>query len=627
MGTGCRLDGRTGIAVPGAVDKGVEESDKIMSNSCEQRHLLLDLAAGRLSAEERAAVETHVAACSQCRTEMESLQSLHQALGRARKAMACDLSAEQAQSVLSEARLILKDRNAAVVCRINAIRRQARRNNLRSLWRQMLVPAAAAVVVFGIIALITRYSTPSAPQNATAIKRLYAQAKNIVTVQDIQQLQAVTRRSLDEAIAKTAPNVADVGHLQLIHYIAQHPRDPDQIDDIHFLLALLKANERREAQPVARIEPDFWDILASLENRAMAAPVAAEAPWLVEVRGLLLAGKYEQAYQKLSGADATRVHPLTAYAAIRAQRQKEAARVLEALTELERSESPLVSLLWAELALENQRYDTAIRHYTLAAKKESSLWFQAGYLCKYELGDETQAGAFFGRSGDPRIAAHVASRFQRDVSLARHEMPLLDQNFDTFPLGSVPKDWTLIPTHAGEYRIDQVDGSNVLRLNEIGYHGAKLCTGFPGWTNYTLVCDFKFLRRDQGASLQLAVYEIGITRYVLGLQDRSAVVINNRVNDNDTPASQRVTLPESIESGRWWRAEIRVENVDPSRTRLSATVWPREAERPAKPQVVWTDDAGAGGTPLQRGPVAMRVTEAEVAFDNISVTSNDITQP
>ncbi len=604
-----------------------------MNNPCEQQHLLLDFAAGRLSAKERAAVQAHLAGCSRCRDEMASLSSLHQALGRAKKALTCDLSAEQAQAVLNEARLILDDRQAAVVCRLNAIRRQARRNNVRSLWRRMLVPAAAAVVMLGIVALITRYSTPSAPQNAPAIKRLYAQAKNIVTVQDILQLQTVAQRSLDEAIVKTSPNVADVGHLQLIHYITQHPRDPDQIEDIHFLLALLKANERREAPSAARAERDVWDVLASLENRAMASTaaaspgIAAESPWRTEVGGLFLAGRYEQAYRMLSGAEATRVHPLTAYAAIRAQRQKEAAQVLEALTELERAESPLVSLLWAELALENQRYDTAIRHYTTAAKKESSLWFQAGYLCKYELGDETQAGAFFGRSGDPRIATHVASRFQRDVSLARHEMPLLDQNFDSFPLGAVPKDWTLIPTHAGEYRIDQVDGSHVLRLNEIGYHGAKLCTGFPGWTNYTLSCDFKFLRRDHGASLQLAVYEIGITRYVLSLQDQSAVIINHRVNNDDAPASPRVTLPGNIESGQWWRAEVRVENLEAHCTRLSATVWPRDAERPVRPQIVWIDDAGTGGTPLQRGPVAMRVTEAEVAFDNITVTPNDIARP
>ena len=592
-----------------------------MSDVCDRHHLLLDLAAGRLAEGQRAAVEAHVAHCADCRANLDALRPLNDALNHLRQVTTHDLPEPRAQALLQEARLILDARNDAVACRINLIRRQARRHSLRTLWQRMLVPAAAAVLVLAAITLIDRYGTTPADQPEAAIRHLYADAKNILTVEDIADLEPVSRQSLDEAMAHLTPSPADVGNLQLIHYITQRAVDPDQIADIHFLLALLKANEPSARSAAAGW--DLWEALASLENRASAADDGA---WLTDARRLLRAARYEEAYQQLSATEAAKLHPLTAYAAIRANRLAEARRLLEALV-LERCDPRLVDLLWAELAMESDQYETAIRHYVGAAESDSRFWFQAAYLCKYELNDHTLAGKFFGRTGDQRVATHVARRFGSDVSRARHEMQMLDQDFEGYPVGSVPGDWRLSPTHAGEYRIDRIEGSNVLRLNELGYHGAKLFTGYPGWNNYTLACDFKFLRRDSGANLQIGVYEFGVNRYALGLAGNSAQVINNRSDDSDQPAIAPVTLPGNIESGHWWRAELRVENLDKNRTRLTATVWPRDAERPDRPQIVWTDAAEPSDQSLQQGLVALRVTEAEVVFDNISVAPNDDAKP
>lgn len=599
-----------------------------MSDVCDRHHLLLDLAAGRLTEGERSAAEAHLAQCPECRTELDGLRRLNDDLGHLRQVTACDLSEERAKALLDEARLMLDARNDAVTCRIDLIRRRARSRSLWTLARRMLIPAAAAAVILSALMLFGHFGPSQAPPEYPAMAYLYADAKDVLTLEDIARLEPVARRALDEAMANVGPEPADVGNLQLIHYITLRAVDPGQIADIHFLLALLKANEPFVPPVAARW--DVWDALASLENRASAVAVTstnADVPWLTSVRKLLRAGRYEDAYQQLSGAEATRLHPLTAYAAIRADRQAEARRLLEALVELERCDPRLVDLLWAELAMESQQYETAIRHYVGAAESDSHFWFQAAYLCKYELGDNALAGKFFGRTGDQRVATHVARRFNSDVSRARQEMQMLDQNFEGYPVGSVPSDWRLIPTHAGEYRIDRLEDSNVLRLNELGYHGAKLFTGYPGWNNYALACDFKFLRHDRAADLQLAVYEFGINRYALNLAGNVAQVVNNRTDDADRPAAARASLPASVESGQWWRAEVRVENLDKSRTRLTVTVWPRDAQRPDKPQIIWTDDAGANAQSLQQGLVALRVTEAEVAFDNISVAPNDDPKP
>jgi tetratricopeptide (TPR) repeat protein len=590
-----------------------------MNRLCDQHHLLLDYAADRLTPERRAEVETHLEVCPDCRTGLAETRQLSADLARLQQDGATDMSEPRAKALLAEARAMLNARRDAVTFRLSNIRQKARRRNRWALVRRMLIPAAVAAAVFVAITVVGRHVDRQG-EPVAAIRYLYADAGKILTVEDIVDLEPVARRALDEAMAEVHPDISQVANLQLVHYITLQARDPGQIDDIHFLLSLLQANERRNSTAAA--DRDIWDLLAGLENRALAAD---GINWLDNVRRLLRADRYEDAYQYLVRRDLTRVHPLTVYAAVRAGRPAEAQQLLEAMVEMEHSDPRLIQLLWAELSLEQERYDLAIRHYITAAESDSRFWFQAAYLSKYELNDDVLAGELFERTGDLRVIAHITRRFKPDVRRARmaNDNELLAEDFDDFPVGSVPGNWKLTPTHAGEYSIARVDESNILKLNELGYTGAKLYTGYPGWNNYTLSCDFKFLRRNKGADLQLAVYERGVNRYGLNLSGNVAQLIHKRYNDTAGPADARTQLPKRVDAGQWWRVVVRVDNLSDRQTRISATVWQRGAPQPEAPQIVWTETSALGERPLQQGMVALRLTEAEVAFDNVHINAND----
>lgn len=494
-----------------------------------------------------------------------------------------------------------------------------------TLWRRMLIPAAAALILAALIPLAENagWFGRAEPAQHPAITHLFADARHLVTLDDITGLEPVARRAMDEAMAELNPDVASVANIQLIHYITLRAVEPGQADDIYFLLALLQ-DQRADKPAAVVLRRSRWHTLAGLGTTACAAtPVA----WLHDVRRLLSSGRYEDAFQMLAASDATRIQPLTAYAAIRADRPDDARQLLEALIEMERGDQRLVALLWAELAMAEQQFDLAVRHYVNAAESDSRLWFQAAYLTKYELNDDAVAGQLFQRAGSDRVAAHVTARFTSDLDRARKDAQLFAQNFDALPVGSAPPEWRLIPTHAGEYQIAHVDGSNVLKLNELGHHGAKLYTGYPGWHNYTLAADFKFLRRGKDPSLELVVYEHGVDRYALILKARDAHLVHNAYQRTLTPKAARITLDKPIEAGQWWRSTLEVQNLDKRRTRIRVTVWPRTDPKPAEPQIDWTQTAADNGRPLQRGIVAFRVTEAEVAFDNVAVTTNENAAP
>jgi tetratricopeptide (TPR) repeat protein len=457
-----------------------------------------------------------------------------------------------------------------------------------------------------------------------AIEYLNAQAARVATLKGIAALEPVARQALDEAVAATSADVARVADLQLVHYITRRAVDPEQVKDIHFLLYLVQQDERQETlSGVAR--RDLWDRLSGLEPTASAAPAAG---WLDEARKLLSDGRYMEAYLFLAGQETARMQPLTAYAAIRAGRTGEARELLEALMEQDRSDVRLVELLRAELAMTQDQYNLAMHHFASAAESDSRFWFQAAYLCKYELNDEVLAGQFFERTGDDRVATHVAQRFRGDLTVARQTSQMLDEDFDGYTAGKLPANWRLIPTHSDEFQIVRLDGSNVLKQNELGYGGAKLVTGYPGWNNYTFRCDFKVLRAAPGGQVNLVVYDRGLSYYALNLQGNVAQVVYKPADSPEEgalvrPPGARLTLPQSINEGAWWRAAIRVQNLDSRRTQIAARLWPRDRQPPDQPQILWTHQAAEGQEALPRGRVGFRVEWAETAIDNVSVTANE----
>jgi len=66
-----------------------------------------------------------------------------------------------------------------------------------------------------------------------------------------------------------------------------------------------------------------------------------------------------------------------------------------------------------------------------------------------------------------------------------------------------------------------------------------------------------------------------------------------------------------------------VDNLSDRQTRISATVWQRGDPKPETPQIIWTETSASGERPLQQGMVAFRLSEAEVAFDNVRISAND----
>jgi hypothetical protein len=588
-----------------------------MSNLCEQDHLLLDLAAGRLSAQRQTAAERHVAECPQCRGQLPLARRLAGDLSRLAEATRADLPEATARELLVEAESILRERDDAVVIRLKSIRLRARRRARLTVLRRMLVPAAAAAVILAVLHVAGMFSG-AGPESFPAVKHLYADAGPVTTVAGIKQIEPVARRAMDEAMSALTPDVGRVANLQLVHYITRRAVEPGQADDIHFLLALLQQQDR-EGQAVAA-RRDIWDVLASLEPQACAA---SGIPWLEEARKLMRSGRYEGALAHLAERAATRGQPLAAYAAIRAGQCDEARQLLEALVMAERGDRRLVELLWAELAMAEDRFDVATRHFASAAESDSRLWLQAGYLAKYELGDEALAGQFFERTGDELVADHIARRFRSDVLLSRQTSQLFAQDFEAFPVGSIPPDWKLVPTHAGEYEIARIDESNVLKLNEMGYRDAKLYTGYPGWQNYTLACDFKVLQHGRRPQLRFVVYEHGVNHYAVSVAGDNAQLTHRQYNRLLRPRAARTALPEPVEAGAWWRCVVRTENLSRHRTQVTVNLWPRDRKAPDEPLIIWQESADGAGRTLQRGIVAFRVTDAEVAFDNVLVTSDD----
>ena len=592
-----------------------------MDSVCGHHHLLFDYATGRLAAEQRRQVETHLTHCAPCLRLAEAMRLLAHDLSRLEQARRHDLPKAVSADVLERASRMLRSRHVGTETTLGDLRENARRKQRHALAWRVLIPLATAAAVLLVLQIVPRL-TPRTVEPYPVILDLYAEANTVQDVTGLNRLESSARRALDDALLAATPDVARLANLQLIHYITLRAIEPQQIEDIHFLLALVQADERARQQ--TRRTPDLWDRLAAGEPTAEAV-VVIEEDYPATARPLMATGRYEDLYSLLVAETATRVRPLTAYAAMRAGRLPEARMLVDGLTAYEYSDPRLVALLDAELAMIQARYDLAMRDYARAAETDSRLWFQAAYLCKYELNDDKLAGQWFERTGDDRVATHVTRRFRKDIVVARRAADLLSEDFEAYAVSNLPGNWRLIPTHAGEFEIARVDGSNVLKQNELGYEGAKLVTGYPGWSNYSLACDFRVLRHAAEADVQIVVYDQGLSDYAIGFLGSRAELLHRVYTGTDSvvmrPPVKQTPLPQPLEAGAWWRCRVRVQNVGTDQTLISATFWPRERAEPEKAQIIWTDAGEPHRPALQRGRVGFRVANAEAAFDNISVTA------
>lgn len=601
-----------------------------MSCRSEFNHQLYDLAAGLLEADAAKALEAHIAQCDDCRRELAGMKQLASDLAGVEQATRIDLSAEAADELLRQAETRLSAGSRAS-CSRPAARQVAeaqvkmcckRIRPQRRNWSRLLVPLAAAVLLITALQLLPLIFDP-AP--ATALDQLAQQAGRAATVADIHKLAPSARKALD--VAMTAGNVdaGKLGNLQLIHYISGHAVEVEQVRDVRFLIDLTRQEPTAPAATTAvslRNETDLIDRLSVLfERQAMAAASDASA----EARRLIIGGNYDRAWTLLSANAQDQAQPLAAYAAIRAGQLDAARQILDDMAETAGAagtagvDEATVSLLRAELALSGADYTTAMESFgRVAGLQADTLWFHAGYLAKYELHDEALAADLFQRSGNPRLVAYAGSRFGLQGEEGRI---VFSENFQTHPLGNVPQGWRLIPAHEGEFEIAEVDGSRVLVMRESGFPQGRLSFGHAGLSNYAFSCDFKILKADPEALINLTVYDSGLHHYALKIDGRNLHLLRRQLGGNaaEPAPSASATLEKNATDGNWWHAVLEVRTLDTGRTQLRARVQPRDARQADSWQMEWVDVATDGRSVLEHGKVGLRVAGANVAFDNLQI--------
>jgi len=591
-----------------------------MSCSNQRNHILFDYACGRLSAEQAEQVERHLTDCAECREDVASSGALGDDLKRLEQATRHDLPDAAVLGLLVRAaRSLSAQQPPTTRTNLAEMRGRARRRTRTTLLRHMLIPAVAATVIILLgLNLVGPYFKARRPQ---AISYLYADAKNVIQARTVEGMTALQPRALgalDEAIASPNPDVLRVANLQLIHYITLRATDPDQVDDIHFLLSMVQANQRTAG--IGQDATGVRTVLAGLQNTACAA---SPADPFQKAEALVRRGEYEKAFNILAGDGRPDVLPLAAYSAIRAGRLQEARESIDALAGLGGKDPWMAPLLRAELAMLEERFADATSHFATVAQSVNRLWFQAGYLCKYELGDEVLAGQYFERVDDRRVAGHVTQRFSKAVVASRRRIALLDEDYESYAVGRLPARWKFIPTHPDEFLIAEVDGSRVLKQNEMGHRGGKLVSGFPGWRDYVMNCDFKVMRSEVDAQLDFVFYDLGKSHYAIELFGSTARLQRKARHAGRAviarPENAQVRLPASIRGGQWWSLRVRVRNLSKSETEVTAAIRMRDQAPEEAGTFTWIDKAGEGLQPLRRGRVGFCVGGAEVAFDNLIV--------
>jgi len=594
-----------------------------MSCSSYQDHILFDYACGRLSADEAEQVRRHLADCTECRRDVAFGTALSDDLKRLEQATRYDLPDAAALGLLVRAARALSVRESETTrTSLAEMRRRAKRRRRTALLRRMLIPVAAVVIVLLGLNLVGPYFKTRTPE---AINYLYADARKVIqarTVEGMTTLQPRALGALDEAIASPNPDVRRVANLQLIHYITLRATEPDQVDDIRFLLSMLQADER--AAGTGQPGLNTRTALAGLQSTACAASPVGR---LDRAAALVRGGEYEKAFNLLAGDDRPDALPLAAYAAIRAGHLGEARESIDALDSLGGRNPWMATLLKAELAMLEERFSDATNYFVTAARSVNRLWFQAGYLCKYELGDEILAGQYFSRADDPRLAGYVAERFRSDVAVARQKVAMIDEDYESYAVGRLPAQWKFIPTHPDEFLIAKVDGSRVLKQNEMGHRGGKLVSGFPAFHDYLMSCDFKVIRSEVDPQLDFLVYDRGKSHYALELSGSTARLQHKARRAGRAviarPENAQVRLPSSIRDGQWWNMTVRVRNISETETEVTATVRLRSQDPTEARTFTWIDRGGEGAPPLRKGRVGFRVGGAEVAFDNLVVHADE----
>lgn len=588
---------------------------------CPRAHQWYELERGRATREEAEELRRHSGDCETCRREADEMRNVAAALERLAPATRADLSETGEESLRRRARvhgLLGRPLKAPLILRFGrwpAVRRAL-----------PLAAAAAAIVLFALV--LGQMKSPEPDRPAGALERLAAAAGQAAGAEDLSALSPVARAAVAEELASADPAADRLTDLLLVAYIADRPKEDRQLRDVAFLVDGVR---RRRKRPVSVARAGWMHPPACTVPLAVGA-VASDESGVPAARAAMLRGDYEAALAALptdGSADPQRVWCLEMLG-----RSIEAAALVADLPDPERS--PMARALRAHLVLKQEKNVVeALAQYEALAEEDDRYWFAAGYLCRYELADMRGAGVRFSRIRDPRTAAYVAEEFATELAFARSEpRNVVLEDFEAYDLGE-PRDWGLVETRGGQFRIVPVPGGNALQLDQVGRSGAEILTGSPFGENYVLSFDFVVLDPGGDYVLGAAVYRRkNHTGYVLELSPYRLRLVKQfassaRVGTGSHTRPERLVvaplkaaarLREPFEAGTWHTMKLHVQQTDEG-VALAGKVWPRSEDEPLDWEVVWTD-AGQAGEPLSGGLAGIQASRARVIVDNLAIARN-----
>jgi hypothetical protein len=594
---------------------------------CPHTHMWYELERGALPREDVDRLRRHVAECHACQARAVSVREVAAGLEQLAGCLRHDLAAEANKSLVRRARMrgqMGRPPKLPLVLRLQRSRR-LKRGIAASL-------AAAAVVAAAVVGLwIHRAAEPSMKGSLQQLVKVSVQPDKQDAFAAIAKTAAA---AVSEELARPSPSLEQVGDLLMVTYIAQHPKERRQIEDIRFLADGACSRRLGLQDEVAVI--GRWPMIASVAL-AQAQPEAALAEAedkTSAARRFILAGHYEKALEALPPGDSAAA--LRAWCLVSLDRLTEASQVLSAAEG--RSGGAVISVMRADVALRSGDLAGALKRYDALAESNDRFWFTAGYICRYELSDARSAGKRFERVKDRALAAYVAQKFPGELAAAKDEqpMPLLAEHFANYDLGPLT-DWALVQTRGSEFQIVATPHGKTLQQDEVNFRGAEFLTGDDAWSDYTLQTDVRVAVSHGNYTIGAAAYRrADHTGYVLELSPDSLRLVKQfsertRGRQTKTAASGRMELKplqaqmrldQSPAVGWTYTMKIRVQRADGG-VNVAGKVWRTDVQEPLGWQVAWTDPGQGDIAPLVGGAAGVQISGAKIQVDNFIILRNE----
>jgi hypothetical protein len=600
---------------------------------CPHIHTLYELERGTLPREEADVLRRHAAECEDCRAASSRVGRVAAVLEQLAGGLRHDLPDGANEAILRRARA--HGYMGGMPRRPLAARWQT------SPWLRIGVPVglAAAVVAAVILGLYAMRTPEIRPEGS--LQYLVRGSADISRMDEIRPLAKAAQAAVSEELARPSPSLDQVGDLLLVAYIAHHPKEQRQVDDVRFLVqgvwSRRVASEPQESAAAFRGSA-IGPMLASLAM-AQAVPASDPADPLERARLHILGGDYAGALAALpadSSATVLRAWCLTLLG-----------RLDEAAETVAEGDSGLIRLMRADVALRRQDVEGALKGFESAAEVNNRFWFAAGYVCRYELADARSAGLRFQKVKDRELAAYVAKKFQGELMAAKDRvqepMALLVESFDSYDLGPLASGptWALVQTRDREFQVVQGPQGKVLEQDEVNFRGAEFLTEENDWSDYTLQTKICVLEAHGNYAVGAAAYrKADHTGYVLELSPSSLRLVKQSASRQrgsikgaelaermplaSEKAKMRLAQPPA--TGWWYMLKIRVQKVVGG-TEVSGKCWRSDEPEPAAWQVSGLDKMQGDSVPLTGGAAGVQISGAKVQIDNLMILRNAPADP